>query len=247
WVLFFCIQISAHLFLDLFNSYGMGLFEPFSHTRISFNTLFVADPFFSIAPAVAFIVLLALKSTSGQRKFWWRFGVGGCLLYLTYCCYNKWNVNKEVESILEKQQVTHQSYFTTPTPLNNWLWYIAVKSDSGFYIGYRSVFDKKKKVDFNFFPSNQYLLRQVSDHEEVQHLLRFSKNFFTLELWGDTLVFNDLRFGQIIGWHDPQERFVFHYYLQHKENANRLVVQRGRFAKWNAETVRSLVKRIAGE
>jgi len=79
----------------------------------------------------------------------------------------------------------------------------------------------------------------------VQDLIRFSQGFYTIENWGDTLVFNDLRFGQIIGWHDPKERFVFHYFLQ-LPDANTLVIQRGRFAKWNWETTRSLIRRMRG-
>src|SRR5688500_20343201 len=46
WNLFFLVQITTHLFIDLFNNYGIGLLEPFSHQRFSFNTMFVADPFF---------------------------------------------------------------------------------------------------------------------------------------------------------------------------------------------------------
>jgi inner membrane protein len=90
-------------------------------------------------------------------------------------------------------------------------------------------------------------LQPVTNHEEVQHLLRFSQGYYTVEKWHDTLVFNDLRFGQMVGWHDPHEKFVFHYFLQHGDRDNRLVVQRGRFAKWNWATTKSLLNRIAGQ
>jgi inner membrane protein len=59
------------------------------------------------------------------------------------------------------------------------------------------------------------------------------------------VVFNDLRFGQIMGWQNPSAPFVFHYYIQNPEN-NQMVVQRGRFAAWNAETIRVFIKRIQG-
>ena len=51
WLLFFGVAIFFHIFIDAFNNYGVGLFEPFSHQRISFNAIYVADPFFSIWPA----------------------------------------------------------------------------------------------------------------------------------------------------------------------------------------------------
>ena len=50
WLLFFVTEVFVHLFIDAFNNYGIGWLEPFSHTRFSFNVIYVADPFFSIWP-----------------------------------------------------------------------------------------------------------------------------------------------------------------------------------------------------
>lgn len=110
----------------------------------------------------------------------------------------------------------------------------------------RSIFDKENRISFTYSPRDESLLNKVDDHEEVQKLIRFSKGFYTAEKWSETLVFNDLRFGQIIGWNDPKEKFVFHYFLRHDAD-NGLVVQRGRFAKWNREIMQSLNKRIDGD
>jgi inner membrane protein len=85
----------------------------------------------------------------------------------------------------------------------------------------------------------------VADHEEVQDLKRFSQGYYTAERWGDTLVFNDLRFGQVVGWEDNRNRFVFHYFLSHPEE-NKLVVQRGRFALWSTRTPLIMYDRIVG-
>lgn len=247
WLVFFGLEIGTHLFIDLFNSYGMGLLEPFSHQRFSFNALFVADPFFSLWPGIAFVVLLLLLRGDRRRRWWWRFGVLGSSVYLLYCTLNKMEVSRDVEVSLHKQQVPYKGYFTTPTPLNNWLWYVVAKDTAGYYIGFHSMFDPKgKQLELHYFPRNDSLLAGVKDHEELQHLLRFSQGYYTVEKWHDTLVFNDLRFGQIIGWYDPKEKFVFHYYLDLSDKDNRLVVQRGRFAKWNWQTTESLVKRIGG-
>ena len=74
-------------------------------------------------------------------------------------------------------------------------------------------------------------------------LKTFSQGFYTVEHWGDTLVFNDLRFGQINGWEDPKSRFAFHYYLSHP-NDNDLIVQRGRFEKFNWISAQRMWNRI---
>jgi inner membrane protein len=245
WLLFFAAEVFLHLFIDAFNNYGIGWFEPFSHARFSFNTIYVADPFFSIWPGLAFFMLIVLNSYSAKRKFWWKFGVIIPMIYLGYCTMNKININKDVKEIFATAHIPHQRYFTTPAPLQNWLWYVVAGNDSGYYVGFRSLFDRRKKNNFQYFPRNDYFLQPVTYNESQQKLIRFYQEFYTIEKYNDTLVFNDLRFGQIIGWQDAKEQFVFHYYLQHP-NDNKLVVQRGRFAKWNREVFSGLFRRIKG-
>lgn len=245
WLLFWGIQGLLHLLLDGFNVYGVGWLEPFSHQRFSFNTLFVADPLFSIWPAIAFTALLILKRKNKTRVLYWVSGLLAAGAYLVYSMFNKIQIDTATQTALRQQKMAYTDYFTTPTPLNNWLWYIAAKSDSGFYIGYRSVFDEKPHIDFHFFPQNDSLLAHIDDEEALQHLVRFSQGYYTVEKWHDTVVFNDLRFGQIVGWADPGEKFVFHYYLRQGLD-NDLVVQRGRFAKLDRKNVAALLERIRG-
>ncbi len=245
WILFFGGVIFIHIFLDAFNNYGVGWFEPFSHRRISFNAIYVADPFFSVWPGIACVVLIILKRWTPGRKKWWRLGLGLSALYLLYCLVNKSIINKDVKDILQKQQISYTRYFTTPAPLQNWLWYVVAGNDSGYHVGFRSLYDTKKEIAFQYFPRNDSQLLPVADHEDVQKLIRFSQQFYTVEKWADTLVFNDLRFGQIIGWQESRGKFVFHYFLQHPQN-NTLVIQRGRFAGWNRQTAGSLWRSIKG-
>lgn len=245
WLLFFATEIFLHLFIDAFNNYGIGWFEPFSHGRYSFNIIYVADPFFSFWPGLAFLMLVLLHRFHPNRGFWWKFGVVIPFIYLGYCTMNKLQIDKDVKEIFVQQDIPHSRYFTTPAPLQNWLWYVVAGNDTGYYVGFRSVFDSKKQIDFEYFPRNDSLLKSVADHENVQKLIRFSQQFYTVEMRNDTLLFNDLRFGQIIGWKDPTEKFVFHYFLQHPDD-NTLVVQRGRFARWDIDAAKALWTRIKG-
>ncbi|MBL7703216.1 MAG: metal-dependent hydrolase [Ferruginibacter sp.] len=246
WLAFFTAVVLTHIFLDAFNNYGVGWFEPFSHYRISFNVMYVADPFFSIVPGIAFVVLLLLRSFSNKRKFWWRLGIGFCFLYLGYCVVNKVIINNDVKHLLQKQNISYNSYLTTPAPLQSWLWFVAAGTDSGYYVGYRSVFDKSNKLNLRYFSRNAYLLNNTPDQLQVQQLIRFSQGYYTVEQRNDTLVFNDLRFGQVVGWVNPKEEFAFHYYIE-PDIDNTLVVQRGRFAKWDGHTFKMLWTRIKGE
>jgi inner membrane protein len=246
WMLFFGSVIFMHIFYDAFNNYGVGWFEPFSHHRVTFNTIYVADPFFSVWPGIACVALIYLKRRSAQRKKWWFAGLGMSALYLAYCLVNKAQVDHDVKDILRKQNIQYTRYFTTPAPLQNWLWYVVAGNDSGYHVGFRSLFDRRKEISFQYFPKNGYLADSMEGRESLQQLIRFSKQFYTMEQWSDTLVFNDLRFGQITGWQNPRGRFVFHYFLQHPKD-NKLVVQRGRFAGWNNETLGAFWHRLWGK
>ena len=129
-------------------------------------------------------------------------------------------------------------------PLNTWLWWIVAEGGKGYHVGFRSTFDKEQSLHLKYFPRNDSLLDDFQENKELLHLIRFSEGYYTVESRGDTLVFNDLRFGQN-GWDNPDERFVFNYYLSHPTE-NQMVIQRGRFAKWNQKKVESFITRIRG-
>lgn len=245
WLTFFGVQIFVHTVLDAFNAYGTAWFEPFSHARISFHTLFVADPLFSISLGTATLYLIVTSAINKSRVYWAAGGIIVSAFYLGYALSNKLTVNKAVKMSLVEQGININHYFTTPTPFNNLLWYVVANSDSGSFVGYRSVFDKKRKIDFQFFPRQDFLLNLTNIQAEVNRLKQFSQGYYTVELKGDTLIFNDLRFGQMIGWQQPKAGFVFHYYLQPNLD-NHLVLQRGRFANWDWAATESLIKRMRG-
>jgi inner membrane protein len=246
WMLFFVTEILLHIFLDGFNAYGTAWFEPFSHIRFSFHTLFVADPLFSVWVGISFLALLLTKRRGKHRRGWAIFGLAMCFLYLLVSVINKIIVETAVRKALQTQKIQYNRYFTTPTPLNNLLWFVVADYDSGFHVGYRSVFDKTPFIHFEQFSENAKLAENFSQNKDLKNLVRFSQGYYTMEKWNDTIVLNDLRFGQIIGWKNPRARFAFHYFLQYPEE-NDLVVQRGRFADWDREAVRQLWKRIRGQ
>ena len=244
---FFAVEILTHLFLDACNNYGVGWFEPFSDYRVSFNSVYVADPFFSFVPAVCCLVLLAAtRMPHASRRRWAMTGLWAPIVYFGYTVINKMTIDLSVREKAKEQDIAYNRYFTTPSPLNNWLWFVVFEDSSGYRVGYRSVFDGKRPLELSRRPRRDDLLRPVADHEEVQDLKRFSQGYYTAEKWGDTLVFNDLRFGQVVGWENGENRFVFHYHLSHPED-NELVVQRGRFALWSPRTPLVMYDRIVGK
>ena len=246
WLMFFYIAVGAHIFIDTFNNYGVGLLEPFNDVRFSFNTIYVADPLFSIWPLAAMIALLLLKNKHPKRSKWWKWGIGLAIVYTGYAVAHKIQINRDVKKSLAKQSIAYNDFFSTPAPFQTWLWFVVAKQDSTFKIGYRSVFDKQPEMQWRSIQRNDALLDSFPDQKIVQQLKTFSQGYYSGEMYGDTVVLNDFRFGQEIGWQDSLGKIAFHFYLNHPDH-NTLVVQRGRFAGWDGNVFKNYIKRIAGK
>lgn len=240
----FAVNIFAHLFLDTCNAYSIMLLYPFSTHRFTFNVLFVADPLFSLAPFISFVVLFFLHKWHKRRLFWIRTGIGVSAFYLCFAIVNKIVVNRAVKNNLSTQSKAAE-FFTTPSPFNSLLWFVVAKEKTGYYTAYRSVFDKGPMA-LSYFPKNESLADSVSARKDLEKLKAFAQGYYTFEQWHDTTVINVLRFGQTAGWYNLRSHFAFHYYLN-LPNENDLVVQRGRFEQWTKESTAAFFRRMFGQ
>ncbi len=245
WLIFWLSLILLHLCMDCCNAYGTGLFEPFSHMRVSWNLLFVADPLFTLLPLVAAIVLLILKKEAAYRRVWSAGALVMSLIYVATSILFRSKVEMLITKSLDNGGFRYTKQMITPTPLNNLLWYAIAVNDSGYYIGYYSVLDKASAIHFHFVYKNDAMLSRYRDDEDVRNLLRFSQGYYTVSQMKGKLVFNDIRFGETGGWAEENNGFVFYYYVNDKGD-NDAVIQRGRFAGWDGNTLRSFINRIKG-
>ncbi len=233
-----------HIFMDACTSYGTGWFEPFSSYRVSFNTLFIIDPFFLFPLLIATIVLLILKKTSSKRSTVAMSAISLSLLYLLITFLIKIYVNTTVKKNLYEQKISYRDYMVTPTPLNNLLWSITTTNEKDCYVGYYSIFDQKQKIPFTQFPKNDSLLKDLASSKEVLMLKQFSKNYYEIKKTDSSLIFSDLRFGQLGGWYMPQAAFVFNFDIVRK-NAT-ISIQQGRIKDFDSKPLKELIKRIKG-
>ncbi len=245
WWMIIASGMFLHIFIDSLTSYGTGWYEPFSHHRVTMNVLFVADPFYTIALLISFVALLFIKGKKKSRRKWTNFGLWISTLYIGYAFINKAIIDNDFKKELSRQNISYTNYFSTPAPLNNFLWYLVAKNDTGYFLGYRSMFDKKDEIDLNYRSKNENLLSGLETDNDLIKLKRFSNGYYSSEKINDTLFLNDLRFGTTGGWVDPSADFVFRYCLE-KDANNDLVIQRGRFKSAGKDALTSLWKRICG-
>jgi inner membrane protein len=246
WYILFASGTIIHILIDALTCYGTGWYEPFDHSRISFNLLFVADPFYTLPLLVSFFVLVAVHIKHKTRKGWIRFGLISSSIYILYAFINKMSIDRDFRHTLNDQKIEYVNYFTTPTPLNNFLWMLVAKSDSGYYIGYRSVFDKSAKINLHYKSQNEDLLATLPEDKDLVNLKRFAMYYYTIDKNNDSLYFSDIRFGSVLGWNNPDADFVFRYGLDKNAN-NDLVIQKGRLKTSGGEAFSSLYERIFNE
>ncbi len=246
WLLVFGSGLFLHIFLDALTTYGTGWFEPFSHYRVSLNTIFILDPLFTLPALIASAALLILKKDSAKRKIWSKIGIIASALYLSFTIINKLHVNHVSEKNLSAGKINFDDYMATPTPVNNFLWYIVARAGQQYYIGYYSLFDKDDVVAFEKVAKNDSLLSLPCDPSQVADLTRFSQGYYCAKIENDTIIFSDMRFGQLGGWYKKNSSFIFNFKMA-KNCSNRTALQKGRFEAFDKESVKQLFKRIGGK
>ena len=246
WTWLFFLGMFTHVLLDSLTSYGTGWFEPFSSYRVSFNTIFVADPFYTIPFLVCVIVALVSKNGTPKRVKWNKAGLWISTLYLAFTVFNSWHIHGVMKTSLDEKHVAYDNFIVTPTPLNNFLWMGYSHDPAGTWIGYYSVFDKAGPVRFNYVPRQDSLLKEFKDNESINILKRFSKGHYVITKVDTAIYFNDVRFGQMAGWDDSDASFPFSYQLN-RTTDNSKALNRGKFKNSMSETFASLVNRIKGK
>jgi inner membrane protein len=235
----------THVILDSLTSYGTGWFEPFSSYRVSFNTIFVADPFYTLPFLICLLVALIARNGTPKRVKWNKMGLWISTLYLLFTVINKWHVHGVMKTSFDDKQVVYDDFIVTPTPLNNFLWMAYSHDSLGAWIGYYSVFDKNKSVHFNYFPRQDSLLKEFGDNESLRLLKQFSKGHYIVTKVDTSIYFNDIRFGQMAGWDDSDASFPFSYQLNRSMDNSR-ALNRGKFKTTMSEAFSSLVNRVKG-
>ncbi len=219
WSLLFGLGFLTHSLLDAFTVYGTQLFLPFSDYRVGFNSIFIVDPIYTVPFLLSIVVCSFLSRNSRMRR---RIGMVGLVFSSFYLCLtlvNKSTVNQAFETALEEQNIPYSRFMTSPSVLQNVLWYGVAEVENGYYIGYHSFFDGDKKIDFDFYPRNEQLLSPFEGSHALDRLKWFSNGYYVVERWGDQIVFNDFKFGKM-GFENQNFGYIFSFPLSKDENGN---------------------------
>jgi inner membrane protein len=245
WTSLIFTGLLSHDLLDSLTGYGTGWFEPFSHYRVSFNTIFVADPFYTL-PFLIFMLVAVFSVRNLQRRK--RATYAGLLisgLYLVFTFFNHYRVDQLARQSLGKKRIAYEDLIVTPTPLNNFLWMAYTRDVSGTWVGYYSLFDKRKEMDFKRMWRNDSLLNPYKDSEDLKALKLLSNGNYIVTREGSDIYFNDLRFGQMSGWDLSDTNFVFKFKMG-GHSSNPRALNRMKFKGSYGRALSSMIERIKG-
>lgn len=196
WIWLFFLSIITHPILDMFTNYGTEFLWPFDY-RITFNTVFVIDPLYTIPFMFCLIIALFLKRDNRWRsKINWT-GIYYSSAYLLWGVIVKLTILSSSTEYFAMNGLKTKNAMVTPMPLTSFYWMILAEDQTNYYVGYKSLFYEFKTKDIDTVPKNKQPLILLKWHgKNYSSQLKFISNgYFTMEHRGDILYFHDLRFG----------------------------------------------------
>lgn len=211
WSWLFWWSLVTHPLLDCHTTWGTQLFWPLPW-KLSWNNIFVVDPLYTVPFLICVGVVLFLRRESRWRRWvnWLGIGISSAYMLFTIVC--KRMAVSAISASLDRQGITYVDLSTRPTPFNSILWSVNVDAGDHYLLGYYSLLDTRPDVAFARVDKGLENLGAWSDNEKVRRLEVLSDHNCVVRLQNDTIVFSDLRFGQM-GEPTPDKPFVFSYLL----------------------------------
>ncbi len=196
WFLLWFLSIVTHPMLDIFTNYGTQFFWPFDW-RLTFNSVFVIDPLYTLPFMVCLIGALCMKRESRRRRIWNWTGIIYSSLYLVWGVGVKLFVYGNTDSYFEQANIHPKRTMVTPMPLTSFYWDIIAEDDSNIYVGYKSLFAPFDPKQIEVHPKNHQILEEINwqGNSRVPEIEHITNGFYTVEPRQDSLIVYDLRFG----------------------------------------------------
>lgn len=213
WSWFSLWTVLSHPILDSFTPFGTQLFWPFSSYRVAVSSISIVDPIYTGPLFLSVLIVLFLKRAHPYRRVVLYTGMAVSTLYLFSTLITKTYVDHKIEASLQKQHISYGRFISTPTPLNTILWRAVAEDEEVYWVGYYSLLDKSNFIKFTPVRKNHSIIRTLMKEEGVQKLIYLSKDYYCITEKNGDVYFNDMRYGQIDGWMNFTDEFIFSYQI----------------------------------
>jgi len=245
WVSLIGVSLLSHILIDCFNTYGTGIFEPFSNMRISYDSMSIVDISIILVLAILIIPIFLLKKQEKIRRILAWIGIAFLVGFLSFTIFNKTNVESKVREQLAFQNIKYIRLHTSPLPLTDFMWKVVVEDDKGYHIGYYYNLDSKKEINFRYILRNDKYIENLKDRTEIKDLIRFTKGYYKVDSLQNGLInVYDLRYGSLD--YKDENAYVFTFGI--KETKNGIEITRSHpNRKINPSNIKKYLRRILFE
>jgi len=198
WTWLWGLGIVTHPILDIFTNYGTQFLWPLDY-RITFNTVFVIDPIYTLPFIVFLLVALFTKKEKPIRSKWNWAGIIWSTGYLFWGVIVKLAILSNAPSYFEKHDIKTTNAMVTPMPLTSFYWLIVSEDKEHYYVGYKSLFADFKKKDIQVIPKNHKILQRLKwpGKDRTKQLEYITNGYYSVVQSHDTVICYDLRFGTL--------------------------------------------------
>ena len=222
WQIMLFFAFFTHVILDCFTVYGTQVFAPFSSYRVSWGSIAVVDPLYTIPLLLSLVITGFIIRTKRTRRIVNYLGLALSTLYLLFTVYNKARVQEIFEHEFKAQNIEVTRMMTSPTIFNNILWSCTAEANDAYYVGLYSFYDTVP-VKFSKIEKQHTLIQNIDSDPTITTLRWFSDNYFCIDYVDGNLLFNDLRFGAYFDKEGNNTDYIFSFLLEEEDGKYELV------------------------
>jgi inner membrane protein len=237
-------SLITHPLLDAHTNWGTQLFWPIDY-KVAYNNIFIIDPLYTIPFLVFVIIAMRYKRDDPKRSWTNNMGLIISSAYMALTIVFKGIGYQYFVNSLHNQQIEYSEIITNPTPFNSILWVATVETKENYLVGYYSLLDGGKEVEFTKFKKNHELLGKMETEDITKRLIKLSEGWYVVIKEGEKTYFNDMRFGQM-GISDDPDSFVFSHELWYEDGVLN-VKQRQKPIEGIGKVFKDLINRVGGK
>ena len=202
--------LSTHALLDGFTTYGTKLLWPLFTEPISWSSIFIIDPLYTLPLLAALFVSLFSRAPAGPSPLGERARRVASWGLILSSAYMGWTLaarelaQTKVLAALAAENAAYQRLTMIPMPFNSLLWRGLAVDGERYVNVYVSLLDGDAPAPLHPHPRNLDLAEALPDQWPVERVAWFSHSFYSMNRDGDDILVTDLRMGV-----DPNFVFTF--------------------------------------
>lgn len=214
WAALILVSILAHILVDLFNTYGVRPFLPFSNEPLAVASVAIVDPLFTLPLLGALLGSLVLRRQARMRQAAACGALFLCASYLSLTLVSKSVAESAFQEGFQRAGLAPERILVKPTLFNNVLWRAIAEVEGGYHVAFYSHLDGGPPESFRWFPHRRDQLETKADTEAVQTLEWLTWGWLQAVRQDEKLIINDMRFGTGSEWLGTVGPMAFSYRVE---------------------------------